>query len=266
VIAAILANGTDKALAMVEAAKQAGANAGLVTVPFYNKPSQRGILAHFEALAEGTDLPLIAHNAPDRRVVDASVDTLATLAGLRGIIGVADHDPAAERLNRLKSAVPREFLLFSGDDRSGPVHRVMGGDGWLSAAAAILPGHMRALECACMQGSWRDVQKHLAVLRPLFDALALEPHPATVKQAVRCYMEFGGHVRLPLVTASRLTSRTIAKALEPFVTSALGGDMSANLDETARENLDEGSGVRRLRQEADAHEVMPQACAPGRCS
>jgi 4-hydroxy-tetrahydrodipicolinate synthase len=127
VIASILANGTSKALAMTEAVKRCGADAALVTVPFYNKPGQRGIGAHFEAIAQGVDLPLIVHNAPDRTAVDSDIDTLAMLAGLRNIFGVVDHDPVAERLIQLRSRVPREFLVLSGDDRSGPLHRVMGG-------------------------------------------------------------------------------------------------------------------------------------------
>jgi 4-hydroxy-tetrahydrodipicolinate synthase len=107
VVAAVLANGTDKAVAMAEVAGRAGADAAMVTVPYYNKPGQPGILAHFEAIAQATDLPLIVHNAPDRTIVDATIDTLATLAGHRNIIGVVDHDPTTGRLFRLRSAVPR---------------------------------------------------------------------------------------------------------------------------------------------------------------
>lgn len=233
VIGSVLANGTEKAMAMTDAAKQAGADAALVTVPFYNKPGQRGILAHFEALAQGTDLPLIVHNEPGRTAVDASVDTLAGLAGYRSIIGVVDHDPTVERLNRLRSTVPREFLILSGDDRSGPLHRIMGGDGWLSAAAAILPQPMRALECACAQGRWRDVLQHLVALHPLFDAMALEPHPATVKHALESRPRFSGHMRLPLVTASPVAIQAISKALEPFVATTSGGDLSPDDHDTA---------------------------------
>ena len=161
IIASILANGTDKALGMATVAKRAGADAALVTVPFYNKPGQAGIMAHFEALARGAGLPIIIHNAPDRTVIEAGIDTLATLAGLRSIIGVVDHDPAAGRLIRLRSTVPSGFLILSGDDRSGPLHRLMGVDGWLSAAAAILPEHMRALDRVCVQQRWRDAQQRL---------------------------------------------------------------------------------------------------------
>jgi len=91
VVASVLANGADKATAMAEVARRAGADAAMVTVPYYNKPGQLGILAHFEAVAQAADLPLIVHNAPDRTVVDATLDTLATLAGYRNIIGVVDH-------------------------------------------------------------------------------------------------------------------------------------------------------------------------------
>lgn len=245
VVAAILANGTDKALAMTDAVKRSGADAALVTVPYYNKPGQRGILAHFETLAQGTDLPLILHNAPDRTVVDASVDMLASLAGFPGIIGMVDHDPAAERLNRLRSTMPREFLILSGDDRSGPFHRIMGGDGWLSAAAAILPDYMRALECACVQGRWRDVQQRLVALQPLFDAMALEPHPATVKHALESRLGFSGHVRLPLVLASPVASQAVTKALEPFAASASDSDLGADLHDMASGNPEEVGGVGR---------------------
>lgn len=132
IVAAILANGTERALAMMESAKQVGADAALVTVPYYNKPGQRGILAHIEALAHGTELPLLIHNAPERTVVDASADTLATLAGYRSVIGVVDHGASLGRLIRLRSSVPSGFMILAGDDHSGPLHRIVGGDGWLS--------------------------------------------------------------------------------------------------------------------------------------
>lgn len=214
IIASILANGTEKALAMTEAAKRAGADAALVTVPFYNKPGQRGIAAHLEAFAQGVDLPLIVHNAPDRTVVEAGIDTLARLAGFRSIIGVVDHDPAADRLMRLRSTVPSGFLILSGDDRSGPLHRLMGGDGWLSATAAILPEHMRALDGICVQQRWSDAQHRLMALQPLFDALALEPHPATVKHALGP-LGVSGAVRLPLVMASPATGTAISETVTP---------------------------------------------------
>jgi 4-hydroxy-tetrahydrodipicolinate synthase len=243
VVAAILANGTAKALDVTEAAKRAGADAALVTVPFFNKPGQRGIAAYFEVIAQGVDLPLIVHNAPNRTVVEAGIDTLATLARFRSIIGVVDHDPAADRLIRLRSTVPSSFLVLSGDDRSAPLHRIMGGDGWLSAAAAVLPEHMRELDCACVQQRWRDAQQHLIALKPLFDALVLEPHPATVKHALGDRLEFGGHVRLPLVTASPVARPAIANALEPFDASALDGDLGANLHDATCGDLEEVGGI-----------------------
>jgi 4-hydroxy-tetrahydrodipicolinate synthase len=95
------------------------------------------------------------------------------------------------------------------------MHRIMGGDGWLSAAAAVMPKHMRGVDGACAQGRRRDVQQRLIALQPVFDALALEPYPATVKHAV-APLGISGQVRLPLVAASPNARRTIGTALGPF--------------------------------------------------
>ncbi|MBO1908700.1 dihydrodipicolinate synthase family protein [Microvirga sp. 3-52] len=214
VVAGILANGTDKALGMMAAAKRVGAGAALVTVPYYNKPGQRGIIAHFETLARGGSLPVVIQNVPDRTVIEASVDTLGSLAILPGIIGVVDHDPGPGRLVQLKSALPPGFLVLSGNDQNGPSHRILGGDGWLSAAAAVLPAYLRELDCACARQQWGDAQQRLMTLQPLFDALALEPHPATVKHALGP-MGVSGHVRLPLVMASPAAGRAISEAVTP---------------------------------------------------
>lgn len=214
VVAGILTNGTDKGVEMVAAARRAGADAALVTMPYYNKPGQRGIIAHFEAVARGGDLPVIIQNVPDRAVVEASVDTLGSLAILPGIIGVVDHDPAPHRLVHLKSTLPFGSLILSGSDRNGPLHRIMGGDGWLSAAAAVLPSCLRELDCACIQQRWQDVQQRLMALQPLFDALAREPHPATVKHALG-RMGVSGDVRLPLIMASPAAEEAIREAMTP---------------------------------------------------
>ena len=111
--------------------------------------------------------------------------------------------------------MPSGFLILSGDDRSGPLHRLMGGDGWLSAAAAILPEHMRALDCVCVQQRWRDAQQRLMALQPLFDALAVEPHPATVKHALGP-LGVSGQVRLPLVMASPAAANAVSEAVTAF--------------------------------------------------
>ena len=214
VVAGILTNATDRGLEMIAAARRAGADAALVTVPYYNKPGQRGIIEHFEALAPGGALPIILQNVPDRTVVEASVDTLGSLAILPGILGVLDHDPAPHRLVRLRSTLPFGSLILSGNDWNGPLHRIMGGDGWLSAAAAVLPAYLRELDCACVQQRWEDAQQRLMALQPLFDALALEPHPATVKYALGP-MGVSGHVRLPLVMASPAAEEAISEAMTP---------------------------------------------------
>ena len=127
-----------KALAMSTVAKRTGADAVLVTVPFYNKPGQGGIVAHFETLAQGAELPIIIHNAPDRTAIEAGIDTLASLAVLRSIVGVVDHDPGHDRLARKvhpAHRVPRSRRGRPG----GPLHRLMGGDGWLSQPRPFSP-------------------------------------------------------------------------------------------------------------------------------
>jgi 4-hydroxy-tetrahydrodipicolinate synthase len=216
VVAGILANGTQKAQAMIAAAARAGADAVLVTVPYYNKLGQRGIIAHFETMARDGELPVVIQNVPDRTVVEASVDTLGSLAILPGIIGVVDHDPRPHRLAHLKSTLPFGSLILSGNDRNGPLHRILGGDGWLSPAAAVLPAYLRELDDVCVQQRWQDAQPRLVALQPLFDALALEPHPATVKHALGP-MGVSGHVRLPLVMASPEVEKAISEAMTPWM-------------------------------------------------
>jgi dihydrodipicolinate synthase/N-acetylneuraminate lyase len=127
---------------------------------------------------------------------------------------------------------------------AGPCTGSWAGDGWLSATAAILPDYVRALDCACVQRR-RDVQQRLVALQPLFDAMALEPRPATVKHALKSRLGFSGHVRLPLVTASPVASQAISKALESFAATTLGGDLSLDDHDTARGKLEDVGGVGR---------------------
>ena len=213
VIAGAGSNSTAEAVSLARHAKTAGADGILVVTPYYNKPTQDGLYAHFKAIHDAADLPLLIYNIPGRSVVDMSVDTMAALARLPNVVGVKDAtcDLARPLLTRL--ACGEGFCQLSGEDITALAFLASGGDGCISVTANVAPR-----QCAEMQEAWGrgDAKEALAIhlrLTPLHKALFLETSPAPVKYAVAKLGKCTPDVRLPLVPPKAQTREAVDAAM-----------------------------------------------------
>lgn len=214
VIAGTGSNSTAKTIEATQHALAAGADAALIVTPYYNKPTQDGLFAHYEAVAKAVHIPIIIYNIPGRSIVDMSVDTMARLAPLPNIIGVKDATADLSRVKKTKDAMGKNFCQLSGDDLTALGFLQEGGDGCISVISNIAP----AL-CSEMQQSWRDGNPAVASeidhrLLPLAKALFVETSPAPVKYAASRLGLCREEVRLPLVVASAQARAVVDAEME----------------------------------------------------
>jgi 4-hydroxy-tetrahydrodipicolinate synthase len=218
VIAGAGSNSTAQAIALTADAEAAGADAVLSIVPYYNKPTQAGLYAHFNAIAGSTALPIILYDVPSRTVCGLADDTVARLAASPQFIGLKDATGDATRVLRLRSLVGPQFRLLSGDDATALAVLAAGGDGCISVTSNVAPGVCRAVHAACRQGHIELARRLAAVLAPLTAALFRESNPAPVKYALSAMRMMSPHVRLPLVEPRRDTKAEIDRALAQVCT------------------------------------------------
>ena len=215
VIAGCGSNDTRVALEHMQHAKAAGATAALVVLPYYNRPGQAGLLAHFRHLAEQCDLSIIVYIVPARTVTDISVDTLAELAKLRTIVGVKDATGNLGRVSAQRLACGEDFCQLSGNDETALAFSAMGGVGCISVTANIAPRLCSDFQKAMREGRWDEALQLQDRLYPLHVALFSDASPAPTKYALsRVRPGFPTEIRLPLVEASDASKRTVDAALE----------------------------------------------------
>jgi len=208
VIAGAGSNSTRQAVELASDAEVAGADAILSIVPYYNKPTQAGMYAHFRAIAESTGLPIILYDVPSRTVCGLADDTVARLAEMPQVIGLKDATGDAARPLRLRPLLRPGFRLLSGDDATASAFLANGGDGCISVTSNVAPGLCRAMYLAWKQGQIARAQRLAAVAAPLTAALSRESNPVPVKYALSVMNIVSPRVRLPLV---ELTNRTMAE-------------------------------------------------------
>jgi 4-hydroxy-tetrahydrodipicolinate synthase len=212
VIAGTGSNSTSHAIELTRRAELAGADAALSVVPYYNKPMQAGIAAHFRAIADSTALPIILHDIPARTIRELSDDTLAKLAQSRQFIGLKDATGDLARPMRLRSMVPLGFRLLSGDDTSALAFFANGGDGCISTVSNVTPELCQVIFSSCRQGRWQSARYLQSRLAPLAALLASES-PAALKYAL-CLLGFmRPDTRLPIVELADAAKAEIASAL-----------------------------------------------------
>jgi 4-hydroxy-tetrahydrodipicolinate synthase len=219
VIAGAGSNSTSQAIELTRRAAAAGADAVLSVVPYYNKPMQSGMLAHFQAIAAATTLPVILHDIPSRTIRELADDTLARLAQSRQFIGLRDATGDIARPRRLQPLLPG-FRLLSGDDATTLGFLVNGGDGCISATSNVAPLLCQAMFASCRQGrlqSARHLQNRLA---PLTSVLVSD-NPAAMKYALFLLGLMRPNTRLPIVE--------LADAGKAEVESAVAGIRDENL-------------------------------------
>jgi 4-hydroxy-tetrahydrodipicolinate synthase len=222
VIAGAGSNSTGQAIDLARRAEQAGADAVLSVVPYYNKPMQAGISAHFQAIAGATSLPIILHDIPSRTSRELADDTLARLAASKQFIGLRDGTGDITRPMRLRSLLPPEFRLLSGEDATGLAFLANCGDGCISMISNVAPGLCQAIYASCRQGRLQSARYLFNRLVRLTNCLAKE-NPAALKFAM-CLLGFiQPNTRLPIVELSESAKAEVASALAEIGDEDLAG-------------------------------------------
>jgi len=214
VIAGCGSYSTEVAIEMVRASADVGADAVLVVVPYYNKPSQAGLAAHFTAIADASPLPIIVYNVPSRTVADISVETLAQVAKHPRIVAIKDATGNLARVSAQRLACGEEFVQLSGNDDMALGFNAMGGVGCISVTANVAPKLCSEFQKAMREGRWDEAVRLQDRLYPLHAALFSDASPAPTKYALsRVKSGFPTDLRLPLVEASEASRRAVDAAL-----------------------------------------------------
>jgi 4-hydroxy-tetrahydrodipicolinate synthase len=213
VVAGAGSNSTAEAIGLAVHAKKAGADAALVVTPYYNKPTQDGLVRHYTAIADAADIPVIIYNIPGRSVIDMSVETMARLAKHPMIVGVKDATANLTRPLHTTRACGKDFVQLSGEDHTALAYLASGGHGCISVTANVAPRL-----CSEMHVAWRegDVARAMAIqerLVPLHDAMFAESNPGPVKYAASL-LGFGtATCRLPLAPLAPATAERVRAAM-----------------------------------------------------
>ncbi|MGL4543626.1 MAG: 4-hydroxy-tetrahydrodipicolinate synthase [Polymorphobacter sp.] len=202
VIAGCGSNDTATAALHMRHAERVGAAAALVVCPYYNKPNQDGLYAHFAALAAASKLPILIYNIPGRSVVDMSVETMARLAELPTIIGVKDATGNLARVSAQRAACGNDFIQLSGNDDMTLGFMAMGGHGCISVTANVAPALCAAFQAACKRGDYAAALALQDRLYPLHAALFSDASPGPVKYALAKAGRMHEALRLPMTPAS----------------------------------------------------------------
>lgn len=212
VIAGAGSNNTAETVRLVLAAKKAGADAALVVTPYYNKPTQRGLIAHFTAAAD-CGLPIIIYNIPPRSVIDMTPDTMAELAKHEMIVGVKDATADLSRVPAQRMRCGPDFVQLSGEDATALGFNAHGGQGCISVTANIAPGLLAAFQETTLAGDYAKALTQLDRLMPLHEAVFTEPGLVGAKYGMSLLGLCSDEVRSPLTGLTDATKEKIRSAM-----------------------------------------------------
>ena len=214
IVAGAGSNNTAESLRFMHHAKDVGASAALVVTPYYNKPTQEGLIAHFKTLHDACDLPIVIYNIPGRSVVDMSPETMGELAKLSRIIGVKDATGDLARVCQQRITCGPDFLQISGEDATAHGFNAQGGIGCISVTANVAPALCAQLQEACLAGDYSTALTLQDRLMPLHQAIFTEPGLVGAKYGLSLLGRCEDSVRLPLTPLSDLTKALIEQAME----------------------------------------------------
>lgn len=214
VVAGTGSNSTAEAVRLTKHAEEAGADFALVVTPYYNRPTQDGLYAHYKAIHDATDLPIVIYNIPGRSAVDMSVETMARLARLPRIAGVKDATADLTRPSRMRLLSGEDFVQLSGEDGTALGFNAQGGVGCISVTSNVAPRACAEFQAATLEGDYAKAIKIQDRLMGLHRALFLETSPAPVKYAASLLGKCGAEVRLPLVAVSDKTQEQVRVAMK----------------------------------------------------
>jgi 4-hydroxy-tetrahydrodipicolinate synthase len=214
IIAGTGANSTEEAIYLNKLLEKSGTAAYLSVVPYYNKPEQKGLIAHFEAIADATSVPIILYNVPGRTVTDLLPETVAVLAKHPNIIGLKDATGNLSVLKQLKAVVPDDFLLYSGDDESSLEFMLQGGHGVMSVTANVVPKYMRQMCDDAKSGNESSARQINERIGDLHTLLFVESNPVLPKFGLhQMGLIASENVRLPLVGAELVNQEKLKAVL-----------------------------------------------------
>lgn len=214
VIAGTGSNSTEECVRLTQHAKSAGADAALIVTPYYNKPSQDGLYAHYKTVADAVDIPIIIYNIPPRSVIDMSTATMARLAAdCPNIIGVKDATADLTRPLSMRQEIGEDFCMLSGEDATVMSFMANGGDGCISVTSNAAPRACAEMHDAWQAGKASDAMAINTRLFPLHTALFVEPNPVPVKYAASLLDKCTMDVRLPLTPANENTQKQVRDAM-----------------------------------------------------
>ena len=213
IIAGAGSNSTQEAISLAKSAETAGADAVLVVTPYYNKPTQKGLLAHYRALHDECALPIIIYNIPGRSVIDMNPETMGELAKLPRIIGVKDATGDITRVSQQRETCGPEFVQLSGEDASALGFNAHGGSGCISVTANVAPGLCHEFQVATLDGNYSRALELQDLLMPLHTAIFNELGLAGAKFGLSLLGKCKNEVRLPLVPVSKTTEDKIQSAM-----------------------------------------------------
>ena len=213
VIAGAGSNATAEGIGLIRHAEAVGADAALVVTPYYNKPTQRGLIAHYTAMHDASALPIIIYNIPGRSVVDMSPETMGELAKLPRIIGVKDATGKLERVSQQRITCGPEFIQLSGEDATALGFNAHGGVGCISVTANVAPRLCAEFQAATLAGDYAKALEYQDRLMPLHEAIFIEPGLVGAKYALSKLGLCSEEVRLPLTPLLDATRARIDAAM-----------------------------------------------------
>jgi 4-hydroxy-tetrahydrodipicolinate synthase len=214
VIAGTGSNNTQESIELTAHAKRAGADGALLISPYYNKPTQEGLVAHHAEIARQTDFPLLAYNIPGRTASNILPSTIARLAEIEQVVGVKEACGDIVQISEVVAACPPEFSVLSGDDAMTLPLMAVGGRGLIATSANVAPAQMLALVRAAAAGEFSRARKLHYELLPLFDVLFCETNPIPVKTAVAMLGLCGDELRLPLTPLTQANRERLQRVLK----------------------------------------------------
>lgn len=216
VIAGTGSNSTEEAIALTRHAKKTGAQASLQVSPYYNRPTQKGLYLHFKAIAEAVDIPIILYNIASRTGVNIEPETFVKLAQVKNIIGVKEASGSLEQMSRIRSLVPKDFLLISGDDALTLPVMSIGGVGIISVVANIIPRDVADMCALFEKGNIKRCEELHYKMLDLIKAMFVETNPIPVKTAMGLMKMIDPQMRLPLCEMLPENKEKLVKALKDY--------------------------------------------------
>ena len=216
VVAGTGSNSTAEAIDLTRFAKNAGADGALVVLPYYNKPTQQGLIAHCRAIADAVELPLILYNIPGRTGINMLPETLAALADHPNIVGMKEATGNLEQMTHDIVLCGAKLSFLSGDDTLTLPLMAVGGKGVISVVANIVPRDVADLTRAFLSGDWKRARDIHLKLFPLCQAMFLETNPIPVKTAMALMGMIGGELRMPLCPMSEANLSKLKAAMRAY--------------------------------------------------